>query len=134
MAANMTMTGTPYLVKSGTSKVSCVAGAAIVAGDICYIDANGLAQLAVSTQCVIANVSQFQGISITAHAAGDPVTLFGIGAQVYLTDTAQTGNTLWYVSATAGKVYDAKVATADTTFPVLKMITTHVGEIVHPGT
>jgi hypothetical protein len=134
MAANMTMTGTPHLVKEGSSLVTVVAGAAIAAGDMCYIDANGLAQLAVSTQCVIANVSNFQGCSINAAVVGDPVTLHGIGAQIYFTATAQTLNTLWYVSATAGKVYDAKVATADTTFPVLKMITAYVAEIVHPGT
>lgn len=134
MPALMTMTGTPLLVKSGASKVTVTAGAAIAAGDVCYIDVNGVAKLAVSTHCTIATTSCFQGISITAHAIGDPVTLFGIGAQIYITATTQTIESVWYVSATAGKLSDTVVAASDLQFPVGKMITANVIEIVHFGT
>jgi hypothetical protein len=134
MAANMTMTGTPKLADAHAPvRFTAIAGAAIAIGDLCYIDSGGLAQLAVSTQCTIANVTSYEGISLTVAAAGEAVTLFGIGSKIYLTATDQTIGTFWYVSATAGKLYDAKVATADTYYPVIKMITANVGEIVRSG-
>ena len=134
MAANLTMTGTPLLVKSGASKVTVIAGEALTAGDCCYIKSDGLAWQCDKSIVTIVTTSNFQGITITSHAAGDPVTLFGIGAQIYLTATAQTIGTLWYISDTPGKLYDAAVAVSDTQFPVVKFITANVVEVVHFGT
>jgi hypothetical protein len=128
------MTGTPKLADAHAPvRFTAIAGAAIAIGDVCYVDASGLAQLAVSTAVTIANVSKYEGICLTTAAAGEAVTLFGVGSKIYLTATDQTIGTFWYVSATAGKLYDTKVATADTYLPVVKMITANVGEIVRAG-
>ena len=134
MAANMTMTGTPKLADAHAPvRFTAIAGAAIAIGDVCYVDANGLAQLSVSTACTIANVTKYEGICLTTAAAGEAVTLFGIGAKIWMTATTQTIGTFWYVSATAGKLYDLAVATADTYLPVGKMITANVLEITRSG-
>ena len=86
-----------------------------------------------STQCTIANLTSFEGICLSNAAAGEAVTLFGIGSKIYITATDQTIGTFWYVSASAGLLYDTKVATADTYYPVGKMITANVLEITRSG-
>jgi hypothetical protein len=134
MSANMVMTGTPHLADPHAPvRFTAPAGVALAAGDVVYLDANGVWQKAVSTACTIANVSKFYGIVINAVSAGAPATAFGIGAKIYLTDTAQTIGTFWYVSASAGLLYTDRVATADTYLPVVKMITANVGEVVRGG-
>ena len=132
--ADMTMTGSPRLADPHAPiRFTCVAGVALSAGDLCYVDANGLAQKAISTQCTIATVSDFEGICIAATSAGASVTLFGLGAKVYISATVQTIGSFWFVSDTAGLLKDTKQAAADTYKPVGKMITAHVLEIVRPG-
>jgi F0F1-type ATP synthase membrane subunit c/vacuolar-type H+-ATPase subunit K len=134
MAADLTRTGTPCLADPHAPiRVTVVAGAAIAAGQCCYIAATGLAALTDKTIVTIANVSNFEGIALTAAAIGEPVTLFGLGAKIKITDTAQTIGTFWYISDTPGELYDAAVATADTYLPVGRFITTTVMEIVRAG-
>jgi hypothetical protein len=132
--ALMTMTGSPRLADPHAPiRVSCTAGAVIEAGDACYIDSAGLAQLCIDSAETIANVSNYEGICLTAAAIGDTITLFGINSKIYMTSTAQTIGSFWFVSATAGKLGDALVSTADTYLPVGKMITAYVMEVVRAG-
>jgi hypothetical protein len=135
MAANMTMTGTPRLVDPHAPfRTTVVAGAAITAGDCCYvIVTTGKAALTDKTIVTIANVSCFEGIAVEDAAAGEPVTLFGLGAKIWISDTDQVIGSFWYISDTPGKLYDAAVATADTYKPVGKMITANVLEVVRRG-
>lgn len=135
MAANLAMTGTPSLADPHAPiRFSAVAGEAIVAGDACFIHSDGLVYQCDSTDhTTIANVSSFEGICLTAAVPGETVTLFGCGAKIYLTSTAQTIGTFWYVGDTEGVLYDALVATADTYLPVVKFITANVAEVVRAG-
>jgi hypothetical protein len=135
MAADLTMTGSPRLADPHAPvRVTVVAGEAITAGDACFIHTDGKAYQCDSTDHTgIANVTKFDGISINAVTAGDPVTLFGIGAKIYLTSTDQTIGTFWYVGANEGVLYDTKVASADTYLPVVKFITANVAQVVRGG-
>jgi hypothetical protein len=132
---NMVMTGTPYLADPHAPfRYSCPAATALSAGDVCYVAVTtGAATKAVSTATTIANVSRYEGICLNAVSAGQPVTLFGLGAKIYISDTVQVIGSFWYVSDTAGLLKDTKQATADTYKPVGKMITAHVLEIVRRG-
>jgi hypothetical protein len=135
MAADLTMTGTPALADPHAPvRVSVVAGEAINAGDACFIHTDGKAyQCDSADHTGIANVSKFDGISINACSIGGTTTLFGVGAKIKLTDTAQTIGSFWYVGANQGVLYDTKVATADTYLPVVKFISATVAQVVRGG-
>lgn len=123
MAANMTKTAAPYL----SDTIAPLRIAPLFAGEVlpvlcpCYIDTDGTVKKCVSTAVDIANHAKFDGICIKGAAAiGDPVTLYGLGARIKAADSGLTIGTLWWVSATAGALYDTKVASADT--PVAKAV------------
>lgn len=92
-------------------------GATILAGQPCYIDANGVIQLAISTaQYVTGSMAQskFDGVLANDQISGSYATLYGRGVNVRIADSGLTiGGAIW-VSNTAGKWADAKVATNDT--------------------
>lgn len=135
MAALLTYTGTPALADPHAPvRISVVAGEAITAGNACFIHTDGLAyQCDATDHTGIANVSKFDGIAVSACSIGAPITLFGVGAKIKITDTVQTIGTFWYVSNTQGQLYDAKVATADTYLPVVKFISATVAQVVRGG-
>jgi hypothetical protein len=134
MAADLARTGTAKLADAhAPNRYTAIAGAAIDIGQTCYVDSAGLAQLTDSSIVTITDVSNFEGISLTKAAAGEAVTLFGLGAKIYITSTDQTIGTFWYISDTPGELYDAAVAAADTYFPVGKFVTANVIEIVRRG-
>ena len=136
MAANMTMTGTPRLADAHapvrfTAKNGTIA---LAAGDGVYLHTDGTWRPIDKTVVTIANVSKWYGIVLRAAAIGEEgITAFGIGSKIWLTDTAHTIGSFWYVSATVGKLYDAAVATADTYLPCVKFITANVVEVVRGG-
>jgi len=109
------------------------AGEVLFAGAGVFLHTDGTWHLIDKTICTIANVSKWYGIVLNVAAIGDIVTAFSIGAKIHLSDAANAIGTFWYVSATPGKFYDAKVATADTYLPCIKMITAHVAQIVRGG-
>ncbi len=133
MAADLTMTGTPRLAQGSSVKVTVIAGEAINAGDSCFIHTDGLAYQCDSADHASGNISFFEGISVNAVSIGSPVTLWGIGSKIYMTDTVVTIGSFWYVGANEGVLYDTKVATSDTALPVGKFITAHVMEVVRGG-
>lgn len=134
MAANLVLTGTPDLADPHAPvRFTALAGATLTAGDGVYLHTDGKFLPIDKMVCTIANVSKWYGIVINAAAVGEPVTAFGIGAKIYLTATAQTIGTFWYVSASVGEFYDAKVASADTYLPCIKFITANVAEVVRGG-
>lgn len=101
------------------------AGVALTAGDACYIDSNGRVQKSVSTVNSPSTGtfmrSAFDGIVGQSYASGSiGVTLYGPGAKFgYAASGLTIGQHLW-VSNTAGKIADAKVATNDE--PIAKVI------------
>jgi hypothetical protein len=134
MAANLVMTGSVRQADAHAPvRFTAPAGEILTAGMAVFLHTDGTWHKAVSTATTIANVSKWYGIVVTPAAVGEPITAFGIGAKIYMTATAQTIGTFWYVSATAGALYDAAVATADTYLPCIKMITAHVAEVVRGG-
>jgi hypothetical protein len=137
MAANMTMTGTPHLADVHapvrfTAKVGTIA---ISPGDGVYLHTDGTWRPIDKTVCTIATTSKWYGVCIQGGAIGEEgVTAFGIGAKIYMTSTAHTIGSFWWVSATVGKFYDAAVAASDGPLPCLKFITANVCEVVRGGT
>lgn len=100
------------------------AGVTLARGDACYIDSNGLVQQAVSTvnspNTGTFMRSAFDGIVDENIISGSSVTLFSIGAIYgYAASGLTIGQHLW-ISNTAGKLANAKVATNDE--PVAKCI------------
>jgi hypothetical protein len=135
MAANLTMTGTPYLADPHAPvRFTAPAGSiAITAGMGVYLHTDGTFRPVDKTVVTIANVSKWYGIVINNVSIGAPITAFGIGSKIYMTDTNVAIGSFWYVSATVGAFYDAAVATADTYLPCIKFITAHVAEVVRGG-
>ena len=134
MAANIVRTGTPHLADvHAPVRFTAPTGVALTTGCGVYLTSGGVWALIDKTVCTIANVSKWYGIVINACSVGAPATAFGIGAKIWITDTAQTIGTFWYVSATPGDFYDAAVASADTYLPCFKMITANVCQIVRGG-
>ena len=133
--SNMTRTGTARLADPHAPvRFTAVAGEALAIGDACFIHSDGLAYQCDATDHVsIANVSAFEGICLSTCVAGQPVTLFGIGSKIWISDTSQTIASFWFVGNTQGTLSSAKVATSDTDKPVGKMITANVMEVVHSG-
>jgi hypothetical protein len=136
MAANLVMTGTPRLADAHapvrfTAKNGTIA---LTAGDGVYLHTDGTWRPIDKTVCTIATTSKWYGIVINGAAIGqEGVTAFGIGSKIWLTDTAQTPGSFWWVSATVGKFYDAAVAASDGPLPCIKFITANVAEVVRGG-
>jgi hypothetical protein len=89
-----------------------LAGVALTAGDLVYLDSDGTVKKAVSTQCTISNIPDFLGVCPADVAAGRPVTVLGRGARVRISSSLTPGAFYW-VSATAGALSTTKVASAD---------------------
>ena len=133
MAANISCSNVHLADAKAPVRYTAKAGEALTAGMGVFIHTDGTFHKIDKTVVTIANVSKWYGIVVSAAAVGEPITAFGIGAKVYISDTSYTIGTFWYVSATAGSFYDAAVATADTYLPCLKFITAHVVEVVRGG-
>jgi hypothetical protein len=134
MAANLVIATNVRLADPHAPvRLTAPAGEVLTAGMVVFLHTDGTLYKAVSTATTIANVSKFYGIVLRAAAIGERVTAFGIGAKIHISDAANAIGSFWYVSATAGSLYDAKVAAADTYLPVIKMITANIGEVVRGG-
>ena len=115
-------------------RITIKAGAVFTGGQTAFIHTDGTAHLGDAAVTGIANVSKFDGVVLNAAAIGEPVTLFGIGAKIYITDATLTIGNFYYVAATPGLFnIAAKVATADTYLPVAKCISAHEIMIVRGG-
>jgi len=115
MAANFTISGfSPDLVsaQSGMRITGLFAGETLTEGQAVYLASDGTLKKAVSTQCAPANQAEFLGLVLHGAVAGEPCTVFGRGCRVKYSTGMTPGALLW-VSATAGALYDAKVASAD---------------------
>ena len=106
-------------------RITCVAGVAIAAGEPCYIDANGQAQLSVATASPGSN---FDGVPVKAAVAGEAITLFQQGAKITVGAHGQAIGSFWYISDTAGLFSTVSIPTAPE-LPVAKAISTTVIEI-----
>lgn len=116
MAANVTVAGfSPDLVsaQSAIRITGLTAGVTLTEGQAVYLASDGTLLKAISTQCQPANVAEFLGLVLHGAVAGEPCTVFGRGARIKFA-TGLTIGELLYVSATAGSLYNAKVATSDT--------------------
>jgi hypothetical protein len=133
MAADIACSNVHLADTHAPVRFTATAGETLTAGMGVFLHTDGTFHKIDKTVVTIANVSKWYGIVVNAAAIGEPATAFGIGAKVYISDTAYTIGTFWYVSATAGKFYDAKVASADTYLPCLKFITAHIVEVVRGG-
>lgn len=104
------------MLKAQASK-SRQCGTTILAGQPCYIDSNGVLQLSVSTVNSPTTGtfmrSAFDGVLASDAISGSYGTLWGRGSKVVIAASGLTvGNPVW-ISNTAGKWADAKVATND---------------------
>ena len=101
------------------------AGVEIAAGDACYIDSNGLFQKALSTNWMVTGSSgmiAFDGLAPKAIPSGTYGEIYGAGAEFFYADSGLVIGTALWVSNTAGKLADARVAAATTDQPVAKVI------------
>jgi hypothetical protein len=99
------------------------AGEAIVGGYACYVKSDGKAWLAGTAVATGTTQVAFDGFAMRDYAAGDAVTLIGVGNIVMLDGNAGlTAGKELYLSATAGVLSDAKIAGADQ--PVAKAVST----------
>jgi hypothetical protein len=134
MSANITKSSVIDLADvHAPIRVTVEAGETIADGSPVFIHTDGKAYKAVSTECTISNVTKYDGMVIRGNSIGNPVTLFGVGTKIKIADATLTIGAFYFVSATAGALYDAKVASADTYFPVCKAITSSVVEVVRTG-
>jgi hypothetical protein len=134
MAANLSIATNVRLADPHAPvRFTAPAGEVLAAGMGVFLYTDGTFYKIDKTVTTIANVSKWYGIVLSAAAIGEPVTAFGIGAKIYLSDAANAIGSFWYVSATAGSFYDAKVASADTYLPCIKMITANIAEVVRGG-
>lgn len=130
MSANITKSSNVRLADiHAPLRLTALAGEVIADGSPVFLHTDGTFHKAVSTSVGIANLSKFDGIVVSgATAAGLPCTAFGVGAKIHIAEGTLTIGQFVYVSATAGALYDAKVATADG--PVAKAITTSDIEVI----
>ena len=108
------------------------AGAEIANGDACYIDSNGRLQLAVSTVWLVTGTTgqvAFDGLAANDIPSGTYGEIFGDGAEFEYSTGMTIGLALW-VSNTAGKLADARVAAAGTDQPVAIVRSATVIELV----
>lgn len=110
----------PYLVnpRAPLRLGPLVAGAAIDPGSPCYIKPDGLVYMCITTATgYVATVSAWDGFCIKARAIGDPVTLFGVGSRIHITET--TGvliGTFYWIAATAGQIDTTAAVATDLPF------------------
>ncbi len=78
----------------------------------CYIGSDGKVYMSVSTQTTISGIADVHGFAPKATISGMPVSLYGAGARFEYGSSLTPGAYL-YVSSTAGKLADAKVAELD---------------------
>ncbi len=75
--AEITRSGVPSLASrtpSQTAVINALAGVAIAAGDVCYINTDGMALL--STGAAANAAAKVRGIALTAAAIGEAVSLY----------------------------------------------------------
>lgn len=93
------------------------AGETLVAGNSVYIGTDIKVMKTSASQCAgLANVPDFLGFVSKNYSDGEAVTIFGIGSRFHYADSGLVaGGKLFIASASAaGKLSDAKVASADT--------------------
>lgn len=119
---NQTGTISYSVAKYGFSQ-ACEAGEALTAGFACVIKSDGKAYHAGTTVQTGTMQVGFDGFVMRDYASGDAVTLVGQGSLIMLDGdaTLNEGSDL-YISATAGRVGDNKVAGVD--LPVARVVTT----------
>jgi hypothetical protein len=88
------------------------AGEALPVCAPCYIGADGLVYKSVSTVVIASGVSAYAGFTPDVVASGCPVTLFGAGSRMDCS-TSLTPGAIFFVSDTAGKISDTKIAVND---------------------
>jgi len=102
------------------------AGVEIAAGDALYIDTAGLLQKAVSTVQLVTGTraeSSFDGLAAVKIPSGTFGEIYGRGsAFAYAASGLVIGSGV-YVSNTAGKLADAKVATNDSPVAIVRSAT-----------
>lgn len=115
LASDAGLEGMSILYKKPISRR--VGGNGILAGMPCYIDSNGLIQKSVSTVNSPSTGtfmrSSFDGVPASDLPSGSFGELYGIGAEARIADSGLTIGTQVWISNTAGKWADAKVATND---------------------
>ncbi len=110
----------PWLVDPRVTlrRTPLLAGEALFAGATCYVAADGLAWLSVEVPGTLpagpaGTYAAFDGICLDNVAAGEPVTLFGLGSVIDMIDAAITvvavGDFLW-PSATPGTLETTDVS------------------------
>jgi hypothetical protein len=101
------------------------AGVEIAAGDALYIDTAGLFQKVVRPTVFITGAYglevKFDGLAVRSIPSGTVGEIYGAGAEIFYADSGLTIGAPVFPSATAGKLADAAVASAD--LPVAKVIT-----------
>jgi hypothetical protein len=136
----------PYLVDDASGHALKLgvypAGEALPVCCPVYIDTDGTLKKCVSTATYTApaNVSKFDGVVIqAAPTIGDVCTVWGIGTRLRVTNgtTVNAQNqivigSLVFVSATAGALDQAAVASADGTFPIAKGVSITDIRIIRP--
>ena len=91
------------------------AGETLPVASPCYIKAtDGLVYNSGSHICAIANTPDYAGFTVDAVVTGGPVTLFKMGARFNYASSMTSGCVLWISGSPAGKLSDAKLASADT--------------------
>jgi hypothetical protein len=134
MAANLTKSSNIRLADvHAPIRLTALAGETVADGSPVYLHTDGKFYKAVSSACTISNVSKFDGVCVKGAASGEPLTAFGIGTKIYIADSGLTIGSFWFVSATAGALYDTAVASADTYLPVAEAISATTIEIVRGG-
>jgi len=115
---------------NGLGRFSGIAGEAIdpegASTCACYIAADGLVYLTVST---VAVGGQFDGIAVTKVGAGDPITIFQQGYRIYIGAHGLDIGAFVYPSDTAGMLSDASIPTPVLEAPIGKAISATVIEI-----
>jgi hypothetical protein len=112
----------PHMV----SRITLPAGATIRAGQPCYIDSAGVAQLCIST---VNLGSAFDGFPLASVLAGEPVTLVQQGAKIYIGAHGLDIGAFIYTSDTAGAISDASIPTPILEVPIAKCISATVIEV-----
>lgn len=98
--ADLTITAANVDPVDGYTSVTVIAGAAITAGQVCYLDTSNLAQLSDANASAV--TAAVKGIALNNAAANQPVTLMtagdlDVGASLTVSET-------YILSATAGGI------------------------------
>jgi hypothetical protein len=92
------------------------AGADLTPGMPVYMASDGTVKPCISTQCTIATLPDFLGVSGETVKSGKMVTVYGKNTRFTIMDSGLTPGALFYISATGGKISDAKIAVLDVPF------------------